>query len=241
MGAIARTSRQVGQVQPVAAEDAERRLIFRAYSMANHPAEGNIIMLNIRIATPPWDRAKNDWMDVNPASAPATCSAGSRATRSRSRRSVRRVLHQAHGRRDAPSAVVRAWPHAVAPLPPLPHAEDGPEGDLLVRWTLQARTLLPGPLQKIEAEFPTSASSWCSASRCPRTTGRRRRTWTTARATVHRFRAPGGDDQYLSKHEAPEDIEVYFCGPPLMNAAVLKMCDDWGIPGENVSFDDFGG
>src|SRR5690554_2384136 len=40
--------------------------IFRAYSMANHPAEGNIIMLNIRIATPPWDRAKNDWMAVNP-------------------------------------------------------------------------------------------------------------------------------------------------------------------------------
>jgi len=40
--------------------------IFRAYSMANHPAEGNIVMLNIRIATPPWDRAKNGWMDVNP-------------------------------------------------------------------------------------------------------------------------------------------------------------------------------
>src|SRR5690606_9246102 len=40
--------------------------IFRAYSMANHPAEGNIIMLNIRIATPPWNRAANKWMDVNP-------------------------------------------------------------------------------------------------------------------------------------------------------------------------------
>ena len=40
--------------------------IFRAYSMANHPAEGNIVMLNIRVATPPWDRANNKWMDVNP-------------------------------------------------------------------------------------------------------------------------------------------------------------------------------
>ena len=48
-------------------------------------------------------------------------------------------------------------------------------------------------------------------------------------------------DQYLSKHEAPEDIEFYFCGPPLMNQAVLKMCDDWGVPPENVAFDDFGG
>ena len=40
--------------------------LFRAYSMANHPAEGNIVMLNIRIATPPFDRKKNGWMDVNP-------------------------------------------------------------------------------------------------------------------------------------------------------------------------------
>ena len=38
--------------------------IFRAYSMANHPAEGDIVMLNIRIALPPWDRAKDTWMDV---------------------------------------------------------------------------------------------------------------------------------------------------------------------------------
>jgi len=48
-------------------------------------------------------------------------------------------------------------------------------------------------------------------------------------------------DQYLSSHEAPEDLEFYFCGPPLMNKAVVKMCDDWGVPPENVRFDDFGG
>ena len=47
--------------------------------------------------------------------------------------------------------------------------------------------------------------------------------------------------QFLSKHEAPEDIELYFCGPPAMNQAVIKMADDWGIPDENVRFDDFGG
>jgi len=39
---------------------------YRAYSMANHPAEGNIVMLNIRIATPPWDRAAGKFMNVNP-------------------------------------------------------------------------------------------------------------------------------------------------------------------------------
>jgi Na+-transporting NADH:ubiquinone oxidoreductase subunit F len=48
-------------------------------------------------------------------------------------------------------------------------------------------------------------------------------------------------DNYLSKHPEPEEIEFYFCGPPMMNAAVLKMCDDFGIPPENVAFDDFGG
>ena len=48
-------------------------------------------------------------------------------------------------------------------------------------------------------------------------------------------------EHQLSHHDSPEDIEFYFCGPPLMNQAVLKMCDDWGVPEENVSFDDFGG
>ncbi len=40
--------------------------VTRAYSMASYPAEGRKVMLNVRIATPPWDRDKNDWMDVNP-------------------------------------------------------------------------------------------------------------------------------------------------------------------------------
>ena len=48
-------------------------------------------------------------------------------------------------------------------------------------------------------------------------------------------------DNYLNDHEAPEDMEVYFCGPPLMNQAIEKMADDFGIPPENVRFDDFGG
>ena len=48
-------------------------------------------------------------------------------------------------------------------------------------------------------------------------------------------------DNYLSKHEEPEEVEYYFCGPPLMNAAVIKMLDDFGVPEENIAFDDFGG
>ena len=48
-------------------------------------------------------------------------------------------------------------------------------------------------------------------------------------------------DNYLSYHDAPEDIEVYFCGPPLMNQAIERMAEDYGVPPENVRFDDFGG
>ena len=48
-------------------------------------------------------------------------------------------------------------------------------------------------------------------------------------------------DNYLSKHEAPEDIEFYICGPPMMNEAVIKMAIDLGVEPENVMFDDFGG
>ena len=47
-------------------------------------------------------------------------------------------------------------------------------------------------------------------------------------------------DSYLKDHPAPEDCEYYMCGPPMMNAAVLKMLDDLGVEPENIMFDDFG-
>ena len=48
-------------------------------------------------------------------------------------------------------------------------------------------------------------------------------------------------DNYLKDHPAPEDIEYYICGPPLMLQAVLKMLDDLGVEPDNIAFDDFGG
>ena len=47
-------------------------------------------------------------------------------------------------------------------------------------------------------------------------------------------------DNYLKDHPAPEDLEYYLCGPPLMNSAVLKLLDDLGVEPENIMFDDFG-
>jgi Na+-transporting NADH:ubiquinone oxidoreductase subunit F len=48
-------------------------------------------------------------------------------------------------------------------------------------------------------------------------------------------------DNYLKDHPAPEDIEYYLCGPPMMNQAVFKLLDDLGVEQENIAFDDFGG
>ena len=48
-------------------------------------------------------------------------------------------------------------------------------------------------------------------------------------------------DNYLESHPAPEDCEFYMCGPPMMNAAVIKMLEDQGVEKENIMLDDFGG
>ncbi|PKM22785.1 MAG: NADH:ubiquinone reductase (Na(+)-transporting) subunit F [Gammaproteobacteria bacterium HGW-Gammaproteobacteria-14] len=48
-------------------------------------------------------------------------------------------------------------------------------------------------------------------------------------------------EQYLKNHPAPEDCEFYMCGPPMMNAAVIKMLEDLGVERENILLDDFGG
>lgn len=47
-------------------------------------------------------------------------------------------------------------------------------------------------------------------------------------------------DEYLKNHPEPEEIEYYICGPPMMNDAVTKMLDDYGVPPEMVMYDDFG-
>jgi Na+-transporting NADH:ubiquinone oxidoreductase subunit F len=61
--------------------------------------------------------------------------------------------------------------------------------------------------------------------------------WTGLTGFIHKALL----DNYLSKHDSPEDIEYYLCGPPMMNSAVTNMLDNLGVPAENIAFDDFGG
>lgn len=217
--------------------------IFRAYSMANHPAEGNIVMLNIRIATPPWDRAKNKWMEVNPgicSSYVFTRKPGDKVTISGPygeffiKPTEAEMLYIGGGAGMAPmrSHLFHLF-HTLK------------TGRKVTYWyggRSKRELFYLDDFQKIEKEFPNFKFYLVLSEPVPEDN------W-VAKKDVN---DPEGDgflgfvhqaviDQYLSKHEAPEEIEFYFCGPPLMNAAVLKMCDDWGVPDENVSFDDFGG
>jgi len=216
--------------------------IFRAYSMANHPAEGNIIMLNIRIATPPWDRAKNDWMAVNPgicSSFVFGCVPGDKVT-----------ISGPYGEffiKDTGAEMLYIGGGAgMAPMRShLFHLFHTLRTNRKVTYWYGGRSkrelFYLEHFRKIEEEFPNFRFFVALSEPAEEDNWK----------VKEDLDAPGDGfvgfvhqvviDQYLNKHDAPEDIEFYFCGPPLMNQAVLKMVDDWGVPPENVAFDDFGG
>ena len=217
--------------------------IFRAYSMANHPAEGNIVMLNIRIATPPWDRAKNGWMDVNPgicSSFVFNCKPGDKVTVSGPygeffiKETSAEMLYIGGGAGMAPmrSHLFHLF-HTLKSGRKVTYWYGGRskrELFYLEHFNSIARQF-PNFKFFVVLSEPHPDDNWKVKKDVNDTEG------DGFTGFVHQAVI----DQYLKKHESPEDIEFYFCGPPMMNAAVLKMVDDWGVPKENVSFDDFGG
>ena len=217
--------------------------IFRAYSMANHPAEGNIVMLNIRIATPPWDRANNNWMDVNPgicSSYVFTRKPGDKVTISGPygeffiKPTDAEMLYIGGGAGMAPmrSHLFHLF-HTL---------KTGRKVSYWYGGRSKRELFYLDDFEKIEKEFPNFSFHLVLSEPMEEDNWKEKKDINDKDGDgflgfVHQAVI----DQYLSKHEAPEEIEFYFCGPPMMNAAVLKMCDDWGVPDENVSFDDFGG
>ncbi len=218
--------------------------IFRAYSMANHPAEGSIIMLNIRIATPPWDRANNRWMSVNPgicSSYVFTRKPGDKVTISGPygeffiKNTKREMIYVGGGAGMAPlrSHIFHLF-HTLKTT------------DRKVSYWYGGRSrrelFYTEDFRAIEREFPNFKYNIALSEPQPEDG------WTVKKSIddesgegftgfIHKVLI----DNYLAKHSDPEEIEFYFCGPPMMNAAVLKMVDEFGVPPENVAFDDFGG
>ena len=216
--------------------------IFRAYSMANHPAEGNIVILNIRIATPPWDRANNKWMGVNPgicSSYVFTRNPGDKVTISGPygeffiKPTEEEMLYIGGGAGMAPmrSHLFHLF-HTL---------KTGRKVSYWYGGRSKRELFYLEDFRQIEREFPNFKFHLVLSEPVPEDNWIEKKVMTDKGDGFVGFVHQAVIDHYLSKHDAPEEIEFYFCGPPMMNAAVLKMCEDWGVPDENVAFDDFGG
>lgn len=206
--------------------------IFRAYSMANHPAEGNIVMLNIRLATPPWDRAKNKFMDVNPG----ICSSFIFSRKPGDKVVVSGPYGEFFIKPTNKEMVYIGGGAGMAPLRShIFHLFHTMKTDRKVSYWYGGRSkremFYTDEFRAIEKDFPNF--QYNEALSEPLESDN----WTGYTGFIHQVVL----DNYLSKHDEPEEIEYYLCGPPMMNAAVFKMLSDLGVPDNNIAFDDFGG
>ena len=218
-------------------------LVERAYSMASFPAEGREIMLNVRIATPPWDRAKNGWMTVNPGIASSyifSRKKGDKVTISGPygeffiNESDSEMLYVGGGAGMAPMR--SHLYHLFKTLR---------TGRKVTYWyggRSKRELFYLDHFYELEKEFPNFKFNVVLSEPMPEDNWVEKKSIDDAEGDGFLgFVHDAVINNQLKVHESPEDIEFYFCGPPMMNNAVLKMCEDWGVPDENVAFDDFGG
>lgn len=207
--------------------------VFRAYSMANHPAEGNIIMLNIRIATPPFDKKAGGFMKVNPG----ICSSYVFSLKPGDKVSVAGPFGEFHIKPTKNEMVYIGGGAGMAPLRShlfhLFHTMK--ERERKISFWYGGRSLrevfYTEHFKAIEQEFSNFEYNIALSEPLPDDN------WTGYTGFIHNVLF----ENYLKNHPAPEDIEYYLCGPPMMNSAVFKMLDDLGVPPSNIAFDDFGG
>jgi Na+-transporting NADH:ubiquinone oxidoreductase subunit F len=208
---------------------------FRAYSMANHPAEGNIVMLNIRIATPPWDRASNAFKKVNPG----ICSSYIFNLKPGDKVSISGPYGEFFLKDNDSEMMFVGGGAGMAPMRShLFHIfHTLKEKDKKITFWYGARSwkevFYYDQFRDIEEKFP-NFEFHLALDRADPAADEANVTYKTG--FVHQVIY----DNYLSQHEEPEEIDFYMCGPPMMNDAVQKMLYDLGVPDENVLFDDFG-
>ena len=217
--------------------------IFRAYSMANHPAEGNIVMLNIRVATPPWDRGTNKWMDVNPG----ICSSYVFGLKPKDKVMISGPYGEFHINKTPREMIYIGGGAGMAPLrAQIFHLFHTEKTKRKVSFWYGGRSkkelFYVDHFRKIEKEFPNFKFHIALSEPLPDDNWRVKKNLDDNDADgytgfIHKCLF----DNYLANHSAPEDVEFYLCGPPMMNAAVIKMIDEMGVPKENLRFDDFGG
>lgn len=206
---------------------------FRAYSMANHPAEGNIVMLNIRIATPPFDRLNGGFQKVNPG----ICSSFVFSRRPGDKVTISGPYGDFFLKNNDNEMMFIGGGAGMAPMRShlfhLFHTVK--ETKRKVTFWYGARSwrevFYYEEFMDIQKNFPNFSFNLALSEPQPEDN------WSGHKGFIHQVIY----DQYLSKHEEPEEIDYYLCGPPMMNSAVYKMLYDLGVSNENILFDDFGG
>lgn len=211
----------------------------RAYSMANYPAEGDVVMLTVRIATPPFKPDHSGFMNCNPGIASSyifSLKPGDKVIMSGPYGDFHIREHSA----DKPEMIWVGGGAGMAPLrSQIMHmTRTLHTTDREMHYFYGARALNEvfylDDFHQIEKEFPNfhfhlaldrpdpaaDAAGVCYTS-----------------GFVHNVML----ETYLKNHPAPEDIEYYMCGPGPMSAAVVAMLDSLGVPVENILYDDFGG
>jgi len=209
-----------------------KETVVRAYSMANYPEEKGMIMLNVRIASPPWDRAKGAWSEVPPgimSSYIFDLKPGDEV-----------VISGPFGEffaKDTDAEMVFIGGGAgMAPM--RSHIFDQfrrIKTDRKVSFWYGARSLREAFYID---HFDTIAKEndnfeWHLALSEPLEEDN----WDGHTGFIHQVVL----ENYLNDHESPEDVEFYMCGPPMMNQAVINMLEDLGVEPENIMLDDFGG
>ncbi len=204
---------------------------FRAYSMANHPAEGNIVMLNIRIATPPWDRAAGTFQNV----APGVCSSYIFSRKPGDKVTVSGPYGEFFMKETENEKMFIGGGAGMAPM--RSHIFDlflTKKWDKKATFWYGARSLremfYKEDYDHITENFPNFEYTVALSDPQPEDN------WTGKTGFIHQVIY----DEYLKHHDSPEDIEYYLCGPPMMIDAVVKMLDSLGVPAENIMYDNFG-
>lgn len=205
---------------------------YRAYSMANHPAEGNIVMLNIRIATPPFDRVSGGFKKVNPG----ICSSYIFNLKPGDKVTVSGPYGEFFLKDNDNEMMFVGGGAGMAPMRShlfhLFHTLKETKKNITFWYGARSwkEVFYYEQFRDIEKNFPNFKFHLALSEPEPEDN------WEGPIGFIHQVIY----DNYLRNHEEPEEIDYYMCGPPMMNDAVQKMLYDLGVPDENVMFDDFG-
>jgi Na+-transporting NADH:ubiquinone oxidoreductase subunit F len=204
---------------------------FRAYSMANYPAENDIVMLNVRIATPPWDRNKNKFMDVPPG----ICSSYIYSLKPGDKVKISGPYGDFHIKDTNKEMIFIGGGAGMAPMRShIFHLFKTLNTKRKVSFWYGGRSLRElfyiDQYKQIEAENPNFKFVIALSEPKPEDN------WNGPVGFIHQVLY----ENYLKNHPEPEECEYYICGPPAMLNAVLNLLDSLGVPQDNIAFDDFG-